>query len=168
MITIPITKKNIATSFKESGIRKDIIKENIDKIQPLGKPDEEGRQLRIVNFTSDGLKESTYRRHKKCNKTYPSNQRKKKLSIKVNIRLQPSLISQQLNLLKIARDQTSEMEEVKFPYTDVHGNLMFILNMPVKNRYVIDFKINEDITNLKSSLGLNADLVDEDYKEYEN
>ena len=54
------------------------------------------------------------------------------------------------------------MEEVKFPCADVHGNLKFILNIPVKSRYVIDFKTEEDITNLISSQGLNTDLVDED------
>ena len=32
------------------------------------------------------------------------------------------------------------MEEVKFPCADVRGNLKFILNNPVKNRYVIDLK----------------------------
>ena len=46
-------------------------------------------------------------------------------------------------------------------------NLVKILNL-IKNRYVLDFKTEEDITNLKSSLGLNTDLVDEDYREYEN
>ena len=43
-------------------------------------------------------------------------------------------------LLKIARDRTSEMEEVKFLYADAHGNLKFILNTLVKNKYVIDFR----------------------------
>ena len=60
------------------------------------------------------------------------------------------------------------MEEVKFVFADVHGSLKLILNTPVKNRYVTDFKIEENITNLISSLGLKSDLVDEDYREYEN
>ena len=60
------------------------------------------------------------------------------------------------------------MEEVEFLYADVHSNLKLILNTPVKSRYVIDFKTEEDITNLIYSLELNADLVDEDYREYKN
>ena len=28
-------------------------------------------------------------------------------------------------------------------YADVHGNVKFILNTPVKNRYVIDFKLKK-------------------------
>lgn len=57
------------------------------------------------------------------------------------------------------------MEEVKFPYADMHDNLKFT---PVKMRYVIDFKTKEDITNFIFSLGINTDLVNEDYGEYEN
>ena len=53
------------------------------------------------------------------------------------------------------------MEEVKFLHADVNGNLRFILNTPVKNRYVIDFKTEALITNLIYSLGLNTDLVNE-------
>lgn len=37
--------KIITTLSKESRIQKDVIKENIDKIHPLDKPDKEGRQL---------------------------------------------------------------------------------------------------------------------------
>lgn len=60
------------------------------------------------------------------------------------------------------------MEEVKFPCADVHGNLKFILNNPVKNRHVIDFKTEKDIANLISLQGLSTDPVNEDYKESEN
>ena len=141
-------EKIITSLSKESGIRKDVIKENIDKIHPLDKPDEEGRQLRIVKFTRGSFKETIYKRHKSSIKTYTSNQRRKKLPFKINIKLQLSPTSQGLKLLKIARDRTSKMEKVKFTYADVHGNLKFTLNTPVKDRYVTDFKTEEDITNL--------------------
>ena len=60
------------------------------------------------------------------------------------------------------------MEEVKFTYTDMHSNLKFILNTPVKDKYVTEFKSEEDITNFIYSLGLNTDLVDEDHREYKH
>ena len=154
-------KKIITALSKEIRIWKDVTKANIDKIHPLGKPDEEGRQLRIALLWTDSFQEKIYIQHKSCINTYTSNQRKEKLPIKINIKLQPSITSQQLNLLKIAQDQTSEMEEVKFLHADVNGNLRFILNTPVKNRYVIDFKTEALITNLIYSLGLNTDLVNE-------
>lgn len=50
----------------------------------------------------------------------------------------------------------TKWSEVTYPY--VHGNLKFILDAPVTE---------VDITNLIPSLGLNTDLVDEDYREYE-
>ena len=55
--------------------QKKVIKENIDKIHLLGKPDEERRQPRIVKFTSDNFKENIYRRHKDGIKIYASNQK---------------------------------------------------------------------------------------------
>ena len=105
----------------------------------------------IVKFTNGSFKETSYRRHKNRIKTYTSNPRKKKLAIKINIKLQPSLTSQRLKLLMIAPDRTSEMEEDKSPYADVHSNPKFILNTLVKNRYVNDFKTEEGFTNLISS-----------------
>lgn len=77
----------------------------------------------------------------------------KKKPPKIDIKLQPSLTKQRLDLLKIASDRTREMEDVKFPYADMHGNLKLILNNPIKNRYVIDFKTEEDITNIITLLG---------------
>ena len=119
-------EKTITTLSKESGILKDIIKENIDNIHPLGKPDEEGRQLRILKFTSNSFKENICPCHEKnCIETYITNQRKKKLPIKINIKLQASLTSQCLKLLKIAQDWAREMEEVKFLYADMHSNLKY-------------------------------------------
>ena len=56
--------------------------------------DEEGKLLRIVKFTSYSFKETFYRQHKNNIKIYTSNQRKKELPIKINIKLQPSLTSQ--------------------------------------------------------------------------
>ena len=68
-------------------------------------------------------------------------------------------------------DESNERNEIlawQFSYAEVHGNLKFILNTPVKNWYVIDFKAEEDIIYLIFSLWLNADLADEDYREHEN
>ena len=94
--------------------------------------------------------------------------KKKKKPPKIDIKLQPSLTKQRLDLLKIASDRTREMEDVKFPYADMHGNLKLILNNPIKNRYVIDFKTEEDITNITALLGPDTACIDEDFEEYNN
>lgn len=124
--------------------------------------DEERKQLKILKITNNSSKETIYKQHKNRIKIFTSSQRNKKLPIKINIKLQRSLTSQQLKLLKIARDRTNQMEEVKFPYADMHGNLTVILNTAVKNRKRIKLKTEEDIINF------NTDLVDEYYGEYEN
>ena len=70
--------------------------------------------------------------------------------------------------MKIASDRMREMEDVKFTYADMHGNLKLILNNPIKNRYVIDFKTEEDITNITALLGPDTACIDEDFEEYNN
>ena len=67
------SEKIIAMFSKESGIWKDI-KENIDKIYPLGKLVEEGKELRILlKFAGKNFKETIYGQHKNCIKTCTSN-----------------------------------------------------------------------------------------------
>ena len=60
----------IETLAKESNIREDTIRENVDKIHPLEKPDRDGHQLQIVKFTSDSFKETVFKHHKSHVKTY--------------------------------------------------------------------------------------------------
>ena len=48
----------------------------------------------------------------------------------------------------------------------MHGNFKLILNNPIKNRYVIDFKTEEDITNIITLLGPDMAHIDEDFEEY--
>ena len=88
-------KKIITTLSKRSGVQKDVIKKNNDKIHPIGKPDKEGNNC-------DSFKETIYNQHKNYIKTYTSNKRKNNFPIKINIKLQPSLTRQQLKLLRIA------------------------------------------------------------------
>ena len=57
------------------------------------------------------------------------------------------------------------MEDVKFPYANMHGNLKLILNNPIKNRYVIE---EEVITNIITLLGPDMARIDEDFEEYNN
>ena len=108
------------------------------------------------------------KRHKSHVKIYIANQKKKKKPPKIDIKFQPFLTKQRLDLLKIASNRAKEMEYVKFPYADMHGNLKLILNNPIKNRYVIDFKTEEDITNIIALLGPDMACIDKDFEEYDD
>ena len=99
----------IKTLAKESNIREDTIRENVDKIHPLGKPDRDGHQLRIVKFMSDSFKETVFKCHKSRVKTYIANQKKKKKPPKIDIKLQPSLAKQRLDLLTLKQKRTSQI-----------------------------------------------------------
>ena len=57
-------KQVIETLEKECGISQDFIKNNLDKMHPIGWPHEYGKQLRIVKFTTDSFKETVFRKHK--------------------------------------------------------------------------------------------------------
>ena len=153
---------------RESNLRKETIRENIDKIHPLGSPDKNGKQLRIVKFTSDNFKESVFIKHKNRIKNYVADQKKKKKPVKVNIKLQPSLTKQRIDLLKLANEKTKDVERIKFPYADMHGNLKIRLNSPINNRYIIDFQTEDDITNIISLAGTDTTPIDDDYNEYNN
>ena len=53
-------EKLILSGLKEkTGISEDVIQQNIDKIHPIGQP-EDGKQRRIVKFTSDSFKERVF------------------------------------------------------------------------------------------------------------
>ena len=69
-------EKLIVSRLKEeTGIDEDIIQQNINKIHPIGQP-EDGKQCRIVKFTSNSFKEKVFMKHK--NEKKPTLKNKKK------------------------------------------------------------------------------------------
>ena len=62
----------------------------------------------------------------------------------IGFNLQPSLTKRRLKLLQYAKE--------KFLYADMHGNLKVVLNPPIGNRYVVDFKTKEDVGHILASL----------------
>ena len=59
---------------EETGIDEDVIQQNIDKIHLIDQP-EDGKQRRIVKFTSDSFKERVFMKH---NEKKPTLKNKKK------------------------------------------------------------------------------------------
>ena len=118
------------TLAKENDITKDIIIKNIDKTHPIGRTYKKGLQRRIVKFTSNSFEEKPFKKHKK-NKTKKSlkTKRKTKQPINVKINLQPSLTKNCLWMLKYAKEKLDDVEEVKFIYVDMPGNLKVVLNL---------------------------------------
>ena len=53
---------------EETGIDEDVIQQNIDKMHPIGQP-ENDKQHRIVNFTSDKFKKTVFIKYKQRKKS---------------------------------------------------------------------------------------------------
>ena len=71
-------KKLILLRMKEKTIiDEDVIRQNIDKIHPIGQPGD-GKQHRIVKFTSDSFKERVFMKDKQRKKPSLKNKKKRK------------------------------------------------------------------------------------------
>ena len=78
-------KQFIETLERECGISQDVIKNNLNKMHPIGWPEEYGKQLRIVKFTTESFKETVFRIHTHCRNPYIERQERcgKPIQIKV-------------------------------------------------------------------------------------
>ena len=154
-------EKLVLSRLKEEiRIDEDVIQQNIDKIHPIGQP-EDGKQRRIVKFTS----ERVFMKHKQRKKAYIEKQKKANKPVPIRLNFQPSLTKRRLELLQYAKEKLTAVKEVKFSYVDMHGNLKVVLNTPIRNRYVVDFKTKEDIGEILASLGTD-DYEGISYEEY--
>ena len=151
-------KQVIETLERECGISQDVIKNNLDKTHPIGRPDEYGKQLRIVKFTTDSFKEAVFRKHKRCRNSYIEMQIGSGKPVQIKVKLQSSLTKYRLGLLKFANSQFEGVKNIKFAYTNMHGALKAMLNTPVRNKSILEFKTKMEVMEI---LNL-ADGLDED------
>ena len=149
----------IETLERQCGISPDVIKNNLDKTHPFGCPDEYGKQLRIVKFTTDSFKETVFGKHNHRRKSYIERQKRSGKTVQINkVKLQPSLTGHRIGLLKFANSQFEGAKNVKFAYADMHGTLKAMLNTPVRNKSILEFKTKMEVMEI---LNL-ADGPDED------
>ena len=78
--------------------------------------------------------------------------------MQVKVKLQPSLTRYRLGLLKLANSQFEGAKNIKFDYADMHGALKAMLNTPVRNKSILEFKTKMEVMEI---LNL-ADGLDED------
>ena len=74
------------------------------------------------------------------------------------MKLQPSLRTHQIRLLKFANSQFEGAKHIKFAYADIHGSLKAMLNTLVRNKSILEFKTKMEVMEI---LNL-ADGLDED------
>ena len=93
--------QKVATTIEnETGFAHNTVIRNIDKAHPIGQADENGKQKRIVKFTSDSFKEAVYRKHKEKQK-HVADLKQKKQPVQIGIKFQPSLTRQRRKVLEL-------------------------------------------------------------------
>ena len=117
----------------EDGLDEGEFMKHVDKVLPVGCR-ENGKQSRIIKFTTHSFKKKVFLKHKQ-NKKNEIEKRKQnpKQKSRIQLNVQPSLSRFRTELPKKANENT------KFAYTDMHGNLKFILNNPLDGKYVKQF-----------------------------
>ena len=141
-------KQVIETLERECGISQDVIKNNLDKTHPIGRPDEYGKQLRIVKFTTDSFKETVFRKHKHQRNACIERQKRSGKAIQIDVKLQPSLTRHRIGLLKFANSQSEGAKNIKFAYANMHGSLKAMLNTPVRNKSILEFKTKIEVMEI--------------------
>ena len=142
----------------------DIIQQNIDKSHPIDQS-EDGKQRRIVKLASDSFKDKVFMKRKQRKQAYIEKQKKANKPVSIRFNLQPSLTKHRLGLLQYAKEKLTAVKEIKFPDADIHGNLKVVLNTPIRNWYLVEFKTKEDVGQILASLG--TDNSEEmSYEEY--
>ena len=128
--------ETIIDKLGQTGISKEELKINIDKLQRAGpyQPSTNTQPV-IVRFRSHSFKEKIYNKRKNVNK---------------NIKLVPSLTRHHLRLLnkmQIALNDSKEngiLDAVKFVFADLHSSLKLVQQNPYKNRSVFSFNSELD------------------------
>ena len=75
------------------------------------------------------------------------------------LKLQTSLTNHRIGLLKFANSLFEGAKNIKFAYADMHGALKAMLNTPVTNKSILEFKTKMEvmeILNLADGLDENA------------
>ena len=159
-------KQVIETLERECGISQDVIKNNLDKTHPVGRPDKYGKQLRIVKFTMDSFKETVFRKHKHQRNACIERQKRSGKAIQIDVKLQPSLTRHRIGLLKFANSQSEGAKNIKFAYANMHGSLKSMLNTPVRNKSILEFKTKMEVMEiLNLAEGLDEDAYEGIYEQ---
>ena len=126
----------------ESGIDKNIIANNIDKVHPIGAT-LDNKQQRIVKFKSDSFKEKIYMAQK---------ERKKRDKRRRLVNFKQSFTQRRIELLSNANYKIKDNDSVKFIYADMHGTLKTVLQNSLKRKFVHGFNTEIELDKILSKL----------------
>ena len=99
-----------------------------------------------------------FRKHKHRRNSYIERQKRSGKPVQIKVKLQSLLTRHQIGLLKFANSQLEGAKNIKFAYVDMYSALKAMLNIPVKNKSIPEFKTKMEVMEI---LNL-ADGLDED------
>ena len=126
---------------KETGIPKDTIRENIDKMHPIGKP-KQRKQQQIIKFKTDSFKEVVYRKHKIRIKMTKQNQLHDNTNVGTRsngIKFKPLLTKRRINLLEYANIVVKDIKDI---------NLKMMFNEAVNRKFAHAFNSKMELTEM--------------------
>ena len=90
-----------------------------------------------------------FRKHKHRRNPYIEKQKRSGKPVQIRIKLQPSLRIHWVGLLKFTNSQFEGERNIKFTYADMDGALKAMLNTPVRNKSILEFKTKLGNGNLE-------------------
>ena len=129
-------KEYVVETLCETGISKEEITNNIDKLHRIGKTDKNNTQNTIIKFKSHSFKENIYFKRKAIKQR--------------DVKIKPTLTKHRIELLKDANTLITDNPGTNFlfAYADVHGNLKIRLKDARNGREVVRFTNEKDFKNL--------------------
>ena len=129
--------RNVLT--KNLGFEANQVENEIDKCHRLGKPNK-GKQSTIIRFRTHAFRAAVYQKRKTMSN--------KKLKVKL------SLTKKRTKTLTHAYKMVESIQQVKFVFADINGNLKLRLNQPVEhNKYTYTFDTIDDLEDLFERFG---------------
>ena len=127
-------KEDVLETLCETGIFKEEISNNIDKLHKIGKTNKNNTQNTIVKFKSHSFKEKIYFKRK---------------AVK-DVKIKPSLTKHRTELLKNTNTLITDNPGTNFlfEYADVQGNLKIRLKDARNGREVVRFDNEKDFNQL--------------------
>ena len=145
------SKRVILAIASEAGLDEEEFTMHVDKVHPVGGT-KNGKQSRIIKFTTHSFKEKVFLKHKQIKKNDTEKRKQNpKLKSRIQLNVQPSLSRFRIELLKKANETIEDNRNFKFAYADMHDNLKFILNNPLNGKYAKNFRNENDIIDIVSA-----------------
>ena len=94
-----------------------------------------------------------FRKHRHRRNLYTERHKRSGKPVQIKVKLQPSLTRHRIGLLKFANSQFEGAKNIKFAYAGMRSALKAMLNAPVRNKSILEFKIKMEVMEILNLTG---------------